>query len=411
MALLAGCGGNSGGGGSNGGGGGNPTAVSISFSGGTPTVVAAKIGSGSFSLQSLTSNKLSLSIPSGTSNFAVAYVCTAASFPTFQDVFEASVADGVSFTLVCPSPLTSGTNGTFTGNVDASALPNANLLNIAVDNGSTEFNAGVIADTNFSLSVPAGNDRVEVLAYNNVAQGSTSTTTLVAARNFAGQTVPGALNGGNQVALGAGDATTSQTISYSNVPSGYSAPSTLVDFIMGGQGGFSVATASAQYPVLPASAVGSGDFYEFFSTAVNSAKPSEMAIVAKSSANPGAVSLTFPSPWSYAGPTPAALPSFNFAYAGFSGDKGVFDTALLSWPTATSFAEYQVIASANYLNGSTTIALPDLSGIAGFMPPPPSGTGILWVGLISESSVGVPQALSSNETIITVENSGNFNVP
>jgi hypothetical protein len=95
----------------------------------------------------------------------VAYVCTSAtaSFPTFQEVFEASVADGSSFTLPCLSPLSPGTNGTLTGNVDASAIPSANLLNIAVDDGSTEFRGGIIADTNFSLNALAGNDRVEVL--------------------------------------------------------------------------------------------------------------------------------------------------------------------------------------------------------------------------------------------------------
>jgi hypothetical protein len=412
LVFIAGCGGGSGDGSKSG--GGNPTTVSFSFSNGTPTVVAAKIGSGSFTVQALAGNKLSLSIPSGTSNFAVAFVCTAAaaSLPTFQEVFEASVADGSSFTLPCLSPLSSGTNGTLTGNVDASAIPNANLLNIAVEDGSPEFNGGIIADTNFSLNAPAGNDRVEVLAYKNAAQGETSTTTLVAARNFADQTVPGALNGGKQVVLGAGDATTNQMIAYSNIPSGYSAPSTLIRFNMGGHGDFSIATAaSTQYPVLPAGAVASGDFYEFSSTATNSAKPSEVVIVTKFLTSPGAVSLAFPSPWSYAGPSPAALPSFNFSYSGFSGDDAVFDTALFGWATSSSFNQYLVIASSNYLGGSTTVTFPDLSNLEGFIAQPPSGTGVSWVSQITQSSLGVSQPMSSNATIMAVGNDGSYTVP
>jgi hypothetical protein len=411
LVFIAGCGGGSGNGSKDG--DDNPTTVSFSFSGGTPTVVAAKIGSGSFTAQAVAGNKLSLSVPGGTSNFAVAYVCTAAtaSFPTFQEVFEASVADGSSFTLACLSPLSSGTNGTLTGSVDASAIPNANLLNIAVDDGSTEFKGGIIADPNFSLNAPAGNDRVEVLAYNNVAQGATSTATLVAAKNFANQTVPGALNGGTQVVLGAGDATTNQMIAYSNVPSGYSAPSTQIRFDMGGHGDFSIATAATQYPVLPAGAVASGDFYEFSSAAANSAKPSEITVVTKFLANPGAVSLAFPSPWSYAGPSPAVLPSFNFSYSGFSGDDGVFDSVLLGWAAPTNFNQYRVIASSNYLAGSTIVAFPNLSNIEGFIAQPPSGTEVTWVGQITQSSLGVSQPISSNATIKTVGNDGSYTVP
>jgi hypothetical protein len=410
LVLIAGCGGSSGDGGSNGGGA-TPTVVSFTFSSGTPTAVAAKIGSGSFTVQTLTGGKLSLSIPSGTSNFAVAYACTSATSPPFQEVFEASVADGSSFTLPCLLSLSTGAIGTLTGNVDASAIPSANLLEVAVDNGSLEFNAGIPANTNFSLNAPSGNDRVEVLAYNNVPDGGTSVATLVAAKNFTNQTIPGALNGGSPVVLGAGDETSIQTIAYANVPTGYSAPSTQVDFNMGGHGRFPIATASTQYPLLPAGAISGSDFYEFFSTATNSSKPSEQMIVTKDMANPGALSFTFPSPWSYAGPSPAALPSFTFSYSGFSGNAGVYDTALLGWSTSGSLTQYLMIASSNYQGGATTMAFPDLSNVAGFPAPPPSGTGITWVAAVTQSSKGVSQPISSNATITTVANFGFYTVP
>ena len=413
LAFLAGCGSSSGGGGSTGGGGNTPTAVTFTFSVGTPTVVAAKIGSGSFTAQSLNSGKLSLSLPNGTSNFAVAYLCTAPSFPIFQDVFEANTTDGSSFILPCPAPSSTIPMGTLTGSVDGSAIPEANSLGLAVANGNNGFVAGVSQDTNFSFNVPAGNDRVEVLAYNSVSSGSVVTSSLVAARTLLNQAVPGALNGGSTVVLGAADETTLKPITYSNVPSGYSAPSTVVDLIMNGAGGFSIASPmTTQYPALPAGAVQQGDFYEFFATATNRVNSGEMAIVAQSSTAAGPVSFTFPSPWTYGGPAPAALPTFNFAYTGFSGKTRVFQTALADWDAPTvGFIEFQVTTSANYLNGSTAVAFPDLSGVPGFVAPPPSGTQVNWVALIAQSNVGAPQPMPTDATISTLENAGAYTVP
>jgi hypothetical protein len=136
-AMFWGCGGSGsqGGSGTGGSGSGSPTAVTLTFYEGTPTAVAAKIGSGSFSLQTISSGKLTLSIPSGTTTFAVAYVCTAQSFPTYEDVFEASTADGTSFTVPCPAPLPSTPMGTLTGNVDISGIPGANEANIDLIHG------------------------------------------------------------------------------------------------------------------------------------------------------------------------------------------------------------------------------------------------------------------------------------
>ncbi len=151
---------------------------------------------------------------------------------------------------------------------------------------------------------------------------------------------------------------------------------------MGGHGVFSDCDrrTSTQYPVLPAGAVSSGDFYEFSSTSTNSAKPSEIVNATKLSANLGAVSLTFPSPWSYAGPSPAALPSFNFSYSGFSGNDGVFDSGLLGWTTSNSFNQYLLIASSNYLQGSArpwhSLIFPNIEG---FIAQPPSGTEVNWI--------------------------------
>jgi hypothetical protein len=105
------------------------------------------------------------------------------------------------------------------------------------------------------------------------------------------------------------------------------------------------------------------------------------------------------------------LPTFDFSYAGLGGKNGSFDSAFLLWATADVIDQYLVIASSNYLQGSTTVAFPDLSGIAGFMAQPPSGTVVVWVSLIAQDSLGVSQPLTANATITTVENSGKYTVP
>ncbi len=391
--------------------GGGATNITFSFSKGSPTVVAARIGPGAFTSQSLNSGKLTLSIPSGTTDFAVAYRCAAASFPTFERIFEATIDDGTSFILSCVSPGKSVSTGTLTGSVDATAISQANLLEVAASAGDQAVAAGIASDTSFSVTVPAGTDRVEVLAYNSTLQGLQTTSTLLAARNFDNQAVPGSLNGGNQVVLGATDRTTPQSITYNNVPAGYDAPSTLVELIMaGGAGGFGVSRSASQYPALPTGAIKAGDSYTFLANVMSSAKPTEMMFVAKTATAAGPVSFSFPAPWSYAGPTPAALPAFDFIYSGFTQSSEVNESAFISWglPLITQIA---ITASASYQNGSTTLAIPDLSAVTGFIAPPPSGTLVVWVGLIEQNDKGAQQAGAVNPMITSVENSGFYTVP
>lgn len=425
LIITTGCGGSSSGGtGTTGGGGGGTstsTTVTFTFQGPAPTAVAAKIGSGSFAAQTLSSGILKLSLPIGTTNFAVAFACPTVgtvangAFPvTGQSVLEATTADGTAFTAGCRPPWYSGQTGALTGTIDASAIPGVTYAEVDALNGQTLIptgNAPISGD--FTLSAAAGSNRVEMLAYQNTGQ----TFLLAAARNFASQAVPGTLNSGNTVVLGASDETTLQPISYVNVPSGYAAPITDVTYDMGyidphfNWGGFRVATlATTQYPTLPASAVESGDFYYFYARTYNSGGPGEMT-VDKTSTNGGAVSFTFPTPWSYDGPTPAALPTLDFVYAGFSGTSGIVQEANLGWAQGGVQQYFTMAASANYQHGSTTLAFPDLSGLTGFLPTPASGTQLTWGAGISQSSGGVFQPMASNASIVTVSNSGNYAVP
>lgn len=413
-------GGNGGGGGGNGGGGGssNPTTVTLTFPN-SVTLAAAQIGSGAFTVQTLSGNQLSLSIPSGTANYAVAYLCPGQSswqgLFTEEVVWEASTADGTSANLSCMDNFVSTAGmSILTGSLDASAIPGAENFTIFALSGNSIFADDSSGPTaNFSTLAPTGNDRVLVLVGDSYFQ------TTLAVKNFGSQTVPGALNGGNSVVFSAADEPTPTAITYNNEPSGFGSPGTSVSLQTAGNGfSFEIAApakTTTQYPMLPAAATESGDFYSF--TAIASTTGSNPSSVYAGSANSGGpISLTFPAPWTYAGPTAAAQPTFNFGYTGFSGKSGVLQEATYSWQVGTSgstalFDEIRLTATAAYQGGSTALAVPDLSGVTGFLSTPASGKNVNWSAQVWQYSYGVEGALTLNSTWSGVENSGSYTVP
>lgn len=420
-ACIAGCGGgSSGGGSSSGGGGSDATTVTFAFRGTTPTAVAAKVGSAGFTSQSLNAGALTLSIPSGTSNFAVAFMCPPVAVMlngvqvgqiARESVFEASTVDGTSFTEACGATLPSPPTGTPTASVDASAIANASFLTIEAHAGDSGASASAASPAgSFSFAAPTGSDRVEALAFSGVSQGAAQSFSLVGAKNFGSQAVPGALNGGNPVVLGSADQTTTAAITYNAVPSGFATPSTIAIYELAGGGAFLIAdAATTQYPVLPAGAAEAGDSYVFDSLTLNGLQGVSSFVYASAG---GPVSFTFPAPWTYAGPTPAALPTLEFNYAGFAGKSGVTESASITWSEGTySQNGISTIATAGYQGAATTLAIPDISGIAGFLANPPSGTQVVWVGEISQNSWGVLQAAPANATASIVQNGGVYNVP
>ncbi len=131
-----------------------------------------------------------------------------------------------------------------------------------------------------------------------------------------------------------------------------------------------------------------------------------------SSSTGGPVTFSFPSPWAYAGPTPAALPTFNFSYSGFSGDSGVVDSALLGWPVGTNALNtFTVTATPDFLHGSTGVTFPDLSSVPGFFQALASGTQVTWSAEVVQDSYGVEQPTPSRSTGAFVETDGTFTVP
>lgn len=420
LMLMVGCGGSGGGSGTGGSGGGNnSTTVKFIITGGTPTAVATQIGSGSFSAATLSGGKVTLNLPSGTTSFGVAYICppyalqtTNPQSITYQYVFEVSSLDLSSLSGSCPTASSTGTTGTLTGSVDASAISGASHVDIDAQSGSAPQSMyGTGLNANFSFSAPPGSDRVEVLAFNSVMIGIGQTISLVAAKNFSGQAVPGALNGGDTVTLGAADETTPEAITYNSVPAGYSAPTTQASYFEVGGDGFMIAIAATTvYPALPASATESGDYYYLLASAYSTSSfGSVFAVTTQASAGP--VSFTFPPTWSYAGPAAATWPSFDLSYKGFSGKTGGCNQMNLQWLNSSTLSDIYFVATANYLNGSTTVAVPDLAGIPGFLNSPATGTEVQWSAAIYQNNYECLLPVPLNGTVVAVSDSGSYTAP
>jgi hypothetical protein len=417
--VIVGCGGSGGGSTCTGAacGTGTPTTVTVTFGGpALPTAVAERIGTGAFTAQTLSGNVLTLSVPSGTSNFAVAYLCPP-NGENYEYIWEASTADGTSPTFTCMP----GDNqpGMLTGNLDASAISGAQGFEIlsqnASSNGESQVTGG--ATESFSLNAPSGNDRILVLAEDQ-STGPYDPGP-VAAKNFENQTVPGALNGGS-VVFGSADATMPETITYSNVPSGYGSPSTLVDLVLGGADEELYAlNLTGSYPELPASATESGDYYLLDAGAGGTESNSSCGVYAGMATAGGPVSFTaFPAPWNNCGtPSPTTLPTFNIDYTGFAGQANVHQEGYINWAMQTgsslTFENIEVEATANYQSGSTTLAIPDLSGITGFLANPASGAQVVWYAEVWQTSYS-PMTNSIpplNATWEFVANGGNYQAP
>ena len=416
--FVTGCGSSvkSGGGGGGGGGNTNPTTVTVTFKATSIAAVAVKIGSGSFTPATLSSNTLTLSIPQGTTDFAVAYLCP--TYPSYsgglqysyneQYVIEGNTQDATSFTESCPPPTVSQ----FSFEVDASAISGAQGVLVETGNqtGSAYCSFDELQTGARSCIAPTGSDGAFVEAYSGSFPNNDFEA--LAVRRYDGQTAPGSLNNGAMVALGAADLTTSAPITYQNLPSGF-APDVYVYFDTATEGDLRLAFSSgaylANYPVLPAAAVESGDYYSVQAQAWNG----NSAVGETVDASGGAASIVYPAPWSYSGPSPAALPVMNFSsYSGFNDTTGLDRHGRITWsPSNLVVNNYRVSATANAAGGSASVAFPDLSSVSGFLPNPGSGTNVDWLMELESYSAGVMAQGSSGTTRVWVENEGSYVVP
>jgi hypothetical protein len=220
------------------------------------------------------------------------------------------------------------------------------------------------------------------------------------------------VNGGSTVALGVADETTSAPVTYQNLPAGFQ-PYVYVYFDTAAEGNLMLAASSqtylTNYPVLPAAAVESGDYYSVEAQAWNGTSACGEAVGTGGSA----VAIQYPSPWSYAGPTAAALPAFDFSsYTAFNNASGLDRHADVAWsPSGFVVNHYRVSATANASNGSASFAYPDLSGVAGFLANPGSGSTVDWLAEVENYSAGSMAPESAGTTRSWVENEGSFIVP
>jgi hypothetical protein len=395
LLLITGCGGGSSvsgsgstgggsgggtGGGSGGGSGDQATTITVSIVTGIPSPVAVKIGSGNYTAATLTSGQLTISVPAGTTTYSVAYLCPplqegSGTFQLETIQFE-SVQDGTAITGGCASTPTAPPSGNLNGTVDASAFPTAGSMNMVISNATyaqTVQGVGVVDP--FHVVGPIGSDRVVIGLYDSFLNN------LLAIKNFTNQVVPGSLNGGSTVAFSSNDAPTMQPLTFDNVPTGFDAPYTNLLANLG-SGLLTVATGPiTQYPQLPAGILQNGDYYSFQSSASVTSN-TQQSIVGSLlyPTSGGPVTLSFPKPWSTTGPAAASQPTFSFDYTGYTGESGVLFDAGYSWFPTVDLQNYvSVTATQNYLGNNASLAVPDLSGVSGFLTSPASGTGVSWI--------------------------------
>lgn len=370
--CLLGC---SGGGGGNGGGGGGSSqdttvtfSVPVFFFGGSQQTPAVKIqvGSGPFMQIPVQNQQASFTVPAGTTKYQIAYVCLAGGSegsPTQNLGFliQATTQDGASvagdcFGEVMFGPNSSGNSqsGSATGTVDATAVPGAVSTLIAGSGG----NASLLSSNQgpFNVSLPAGTNDVAV-----IATGSASGFPPLALKIFRGQSVPGAVNGGNTIVLGPANQTVNQPVTVNNIQSG-SVATTGVFFrtANGTQFALQANSQATQYPDVPTGTVQSGDVYVYEAVAQ---PPSLAAILRTTSTGGGPVTITLPNAWVSSNPTSIGSPTtFTFDYPGFSGAPLLAEEAEVFWSSLPNTFALKVFATATFQNGANTITFPKPDG-------------------------------------------------
>jgi hypothetical protein len=392
------------------------TTVTVSFKGATPAAVAEQIGTGPWTAASPQGGQLSLTLPQGETRYAIAFVCSFNGLFNSESVIEVTTQDPVP-TRFCgfppPVPLTLQI-GAATGSVDASAIPGTSSVLIygLLGRGSVAGVSGA-----FNLQMLQGTDDIAFVALDVSLR-------VLAVKILRSQTVPGAVNGGQTVVLAAGDEATYQTISVTSIPPGFTGdgPSALYATAKGTL--FPVAplffSTGSRYAVVPASEAQASDQYRFSASGLRLQPPpsgctnqffegQQFVGVNLSAASASAVTLPLPAPLAYSPPTPAAFPSFDVSYTGFNGDSGVNYSIALNWGRTTGslapFSDVNVTATAAYQNGATTLSIPDLTGLTGFLARPNSGAMVAWSAGLSEHS---PQPTDSSAT---AANSGCYVAP
>jgi hypothetical protein len=326
-----------------------------------------------------------------------------------ENVIEATTSDATSFTAACYG---APSGSTVNGSVDASAIAGATQVAVR---GLDAYGTLVSANSgSFSTQLPNGMNDIAASALD-------ASSNVLAVKIVRNQSVPGAINGENPITFAASDATSAQMISIANISSGGN-PSPEVSasyetsngtsFILGnGQG------PSISYRVVPASEAAAGDWYAYetndATTTGNPTTHELVGITQNTTSGGGSVLLTLPNPWSFIAPSAAKFPSMSFNYTGFAGDAAVVDQAQIAWqPTNTSTDEIDVYATASYQAGSTTVAIPNLTNLNGFLQSAASGATVY---RLMEANGGTYDIFNvgryPNSTLAFVQATGTYSEP
>jgi hypothetical protein len=397
--LLVGCAGNSS----------TPTpgnkTVSVKFGGVPPSAVATQMGSASFMLAPISAdNTVSLTLPAGTTNYAIAYVCSSATLIN-ERVIQADAQDATSLRASCPLR-SQPTLGAATGTVDASAIAGTAKVEVVGRGGLTTL--GISGA--FNVNLETGTSDVAFLAKD-------SNSSVLAVKILRSQNIPGTLNDANAVVFGPSDATTKQPFTINNVPAGLLATG-LVEYATANNTSFVLNSAfnnaTGQYSAVPAAAAQTGDSYRYESIGFNPGNPPATVGIAQITNNGGGpVAMTLPNVGFFGDPTPATFPTFTFNYSGFpAGLSTIGQAVLLDWDLTTTNAHILSVTATPHSQGGTTLTVPDLSALSGFPPPAPSGTKIDWVAEVLGGTAPLfSQNTSANESTAFVENTGSYTQP
>lgn len=378
------------------------TQIAVKFTGGAPLAVAQQIGAGNWAAASLKNGSLNLTVPAGTSTYGIAYVC-----PTWQGMgpvsseyaIYATTQDATSFTVSC---FVNPTLATVTGNFDVSAIATATQAQIYASEFFSQTVSGVSGA--FSFQAPKGTNDIAVVALD--ASGNPVGVKIV--RN---QTVPGAVSG--TITLASTDATSVQNMSDAGIPTGFlpNPAGPYAEYFTANNTAFYAANTSVntQYSVVPASEAQSGDYYFFTS---NDAGGSNQHVYATQTTTAGAAeTLTFPTPLPAVSPAPAKFPSFTVAYSGFSGDAAVSYSANVQWQISGTDYGITATATSAYQNGASTLVIPDLTSLSGFLAMATSGTTVDWQVYVYGGSYQWFTPTPASGTLSFVQNQGSYTEP
>ena len=400
----------------------NKTTITVNLTIGIPNAVAVQVGDGPFTAATIQNNQVTFDLPSSTTKFAFAFPCTFDGFQHEVFMLEATPADGTSFNAGCTGglfqdPFPDIPGGNATGTIDASAVPGANAISI-LGGSPPQGNVLNAASGSFNVQLSAGTDDVAMLAFD-------ASDLPLAVRILRNQSVPGALNGGNTIVLGANDLITMQPLNITNVPAGFAPLQPAVLYVLPSGLNFNVRTSSdiTHYPAIPAASTQKGDFYNFgFLLHDTATGHSTIAMNQTTSSGGGPITIALPDPWSYSGPVPVSgFPTLAFNYSGFSGLPVVAQEAGFGWslgPLPQPVFGISVLATPSYQNGANTITIPNLASVPGFssFAPPASGLQVGWGATIHGATVPVRLmksliSLPADNSVATVSNEGTYIQP